>query len=114
MYYKAIIECGHLGAGKSLDTVRYFRADNPVDLFSAAARIPRAKGKSLGTGVKLLEKITREEYKKGIEETRSSLYLLTSKNRPRNGRMVSVKAAKAMTQNYAPRQSSGQAVVARW
>jgi hypothetical protein len=46
MYYRAIIECGHMGAGKSVDTVRYFRAENPVDLFSAAARIPRAKGKA--------------------------------------------------------------------
>ena len=81
MYYKAIIECGHMGAGKSLDTVRYFRAENPVDLFSVAARIPRTKGKAQGTGVKLLEKITREEYEKGRQETSSNPYLQTRKNR---------------------------------
>ena len=84
MYYKAIIECGHMGAGKAVDTVRYFRADNTVDLFSAAARIPRAKGKTLGTGVKLLEKISHEEYTRGLEETRSNPYLRTRKIRSAN------------------------------
>jgi hypothetical protein len=44
MYYRAIIECGHMGAGKSVDTVRYFRADNPGDLRSVAAGSPRPKG----------------------------------------------------------------------
>ncbi len=54
MYFKMILECGHAGAGRSLETVRYFRGESPVDMFSIAARVPRAKGKDRGTGVKLV------------------------------------------------------------
>jgi len=75
MYYRLVMENGHMGAGKSIDTVRYFMAQNPVDLFSAAARIPRAKGKGNASGVKLIEQITRDQYEQGVAMTRSNPYL---------------------------------------
>jgi hypothetical protein len=88
MYYKAIIECGHVGAGKSIDMVRYFMSDNMVDLFSAAARMPRAKGKACGTGIKLIEKISRNEYEEGRYESKSNSYLQKRKNRNRKKKPV--------------------------
>lgn len=75
MYYRLVMESGHVGAGKSIETVRYFRAENPVDLFSFAARMPRAKGKMNGKGVKLIEKISKVEYERGVEFSSRNPYL---------------------------------------
>jgi hypothetical protein len=80
MYYKLILEGGHMGAGSSMEMVRYFRAENPVDLYSMAARMPRVKGKTHGTGVKLIEKISRKEYETGRKVTRGSEYLGTRRS----------------------------------
>ncbi len=87
MYFKLILEGGHVGAGKALDTVRYFRAENTVDAFELANRVPRVKGKSLGTGVKLIQQVSIEEYREGLRKTSADPYLNTrrksrkSKNR---------------------------------
>lgn len=81
MYYKLIVENGHIGAGKSLETVRYFRGENPVDMFNIAARIPRAKGKDRGTGVKLVQSVSRDEYLQGIKQAAYDPYLKTRKKR---------------------------------
>ena len=81
MYFKMILESGHVGAGNSLETVRYFRADNPVEMFSLAARIPRTKGKARGTGVKLIQPVSREEYLAGSRQEASDPYLNRRKNR---------------------------------
>ena len=85
MYFKLILENGHVGAGKSLETVRYFRGESPVDMFSMAARIPRAKGKDRGTGVKLIQSVTRDEYIKGVQRASDDRYLETRK-RSKNSR----------------------------
>ncbi len=85
MYYRLVLENGHMGAGKSIDTVRYFRAENPVDLFSAVARIPRVKGKGSATGVKLIEPITRDQYEQGVAMTQDNPYLARRK-RKKKGR----------------------------
>jgi hypothetical protein len=81
MYYKMILENGHVGAGKSLETVRYFKGESPVDMFQFAARVPRVKGKNRGTGVKLVQSVSRDEYIKGIQQTASDRYLSTRKKR---------------------------------
>jgi hypothetical protein len=77
MYFKLILEGGHVGAGKALDTVRYFRAENTVDAFELANRVPRVKGKTLGTGVKLIQQVSIEEYREGIKRTSTDTYLNT-------------------------------------
>ncbi len=79
MYFKMILECGHVGAGRSLETVRYFRGESPVDMFSIAARVPRAKGKDRGTGVKLVQSVSRDEYIKGIQQAAGDRYLSARK-----------------------------------
>ena len=90
MYFKLILENGHVGAGKSLETVRYFRGENPVDMFNMAARIPRAKGKNRGTGVKLVESVSREEYINGIQQAADNQYLRTRKKKKYNKRKKEV------------------------
>lgn len=77
MYYKMILENGHVGAGKSLETVRYFRGDDAVDMFTMAARVPRVKGKDRCTGVKLVQPVSREEYIKGVQKAERDRYLST-------------------------------------
>ena len=77
MYYKMILENGHVGAGKSLETVRYFKGESPVDMFQFAARIPRVKGKDRGTGVKLVQPVSKEEYIKGVQKADRDRYLST-------------------------------------
>ena len=81
MFFKLILENGHVGAGNSLETVRYFRAENPVDMFTIASRMPRVKGKINGGGVKLIERVSREEYERGILENRYDPYLGTRKRK---------------------------------
>lgn len=81
MYFKLILENGHVGAGRALETVRYFRADSMVDVFGLAARLPRVKGKERGAGVKLVQPVSREEYLKGIREMSTDGYLATRKKK---------------------------------
>ncbi len=81
MYFKMVLENGHVGSGKSLETVRYFKGKSMVDMFSGATRIPRIKGKDTGTGVKLVQTITREEYIRGIQQVASDRYLSKRKKK---------------------------------
>lgn len=90
MYYKLIMESGHIGAGKSLETVRYFRGENPVDMFNIAARIPRTKGKDRGTGVKLVQSVSRDEYLEGIRQAAYNPYLNTRGKKKNNKRKKEV------------------------
>ena len=85
MYYKLILENGHIGSGKSLETVRYFKAEDPVDVFGIALRVPRVKGKDRGTGVKLVQPVSREEYIAGTWRQSVDPYLNTRKD-ARKGR----------------------------
>jgi hypothetical protein len=85
-----VIDNGHVGAGKSLETVRYFRGDSSVDMFSIAARIPRSKGKDRGTGVKLVQTVSRDEYLKGIKREVSDPFLNKKKKQKRSKRKKEV------------------------
>jgi hypothetical protein len=86
MYFKLILESGHVGAGKSLETVRYFRGESPVDMFNIAARVPRVKGKNGGTGVKMVQSVTRDEYLKGVQQASGDRYLSTRKKKKHSKR----------------------------
>ncbi len=83
MYYRLILSGGHMGAGKEMEMVRYFRSENPVELFSMAARAPRVKGKSSGAGVKLIQPVSKEEYERGLKATMDNRYLNTRKHKSR-------------------------------
>jgi len=75
MYYKVLMEGGHMGAGKSYDMCRYFSVSNIGVIFDLLGRMPRLKSKGLGSSVKLIEPISREEFKKGRSSEMTDPYL---------------------------------------
>jgi len=75
MYFKLVMEGGHVGAGKSYDMVRYFEGDDIFGVFSRAFRTPRLKKKEFGSGVKLIQEISWREYIAGKGRERKDPYL---------------------------------------
>lgn len=75
MFFKLILEGGHLGAGKSYDIVKYLRGRDIVAVLSWAFHIPRAKKKESGKGVKLIKEISKSEYLLGKMREKNDLYL---------------------------------------
>ena len=75
MYYKVLMEGGHMGAGNSYDMCRYFSVSNVGMIFDLLKRMPRLKSKGSGSSVKLIEPISREEYKIGRSSEERDPYL---------------------------------------
>ena len=75
MYYKVLMEGGHLGSGKSYDMTRYFIADSMVSIFDLLGRFPRLKTKGVSKSVKLIEPISEEEFKSGKAKESTDPYL---------------------------------------
>ena len=75
MYFKLVMEGGHVGAGKSYDMVRYFEGDDIFGVFSQSSRTPRLKKKQFGSGVKLVQEISWREYIAGKGRERKDPYL---------------------------------------
>ena len=65
MYYKILMEHGHMGAGKSLDVVRYIEADNVEILFDELKSWPGLKAKESGRPVSMVKPISRQEFEVG-------------------------------------------------
>ena len=70
MYFKLVMEAGHVGAGKSCDMVRYFEGDDIFGVLARSRRIPRLKKKESGNGIKLIKEISRREYIHGKGQER--------------------------------------------
>lgn len=71
MYYKVLMEGGHMGAGKYYNMCRYFSVSNVGVIFDLLGKMPRLKSKGVGRSVKMIEPISKEEFKKGrISEAR--------------------------------------------
>jgi ribosomal protein S24E len=66
MYYKLILETGHVGAGKSLEKVKYFQGGDILTVFEKAHSIPRVKKKEHRRGILFIQQISRWEYEKGL------------------------------------------------
>lgn len=62
MYFKVVLEGGHVGAGKSFEMVRYFEAENAIVLLKFLESYPALKFKSRGAGITLVKPISKEEY----------------------------------------------------
>jgi len=69
MYYKLIMEMGHLGAGKSLERVRYCEGEDILSVFDRAHRFPQVKRKERRRGIVFIQQISRSEYLKGLYRT---------------------------------------------
>ena len=76
MYYKVLMEGGHMGAGKSYDMCRYFSVSNVGVIFNLLKKMSRLKSKGAGRSLKLIEPITKEEYRKGRSREARDPYLV--------------------------------------
>lgn len=76
MYYKVLMEGGHMGAGKSYDMTRYLRADNLFSIFDILASMPRLKSKGVGKSVKLITPVSRDEFVRGKDGEAHDPYLM--------------------------------------
>ena len=65
MFFKLILEAGHVGAGKSFDMVRYFSGKDIMAVMDSALKTPRVKKKVGGRGIKLIKPISENEYLRG-------------------------------------------------
>jgi len=75
MYFKMVMEGGHVGAGKGCDMVRYFQGDDIFAILTRSRSIPRLKKKERGGGIKLIKEISWGEYLTGKERERRDPYL---------------------------------------
>jgi hypothetical protein len=75
MYFKLVMEAGHMGAGKSWDMVRYFEGDDIFGILARSRHIPRVKKKECGGGIKLIKEISWREYIRGKGQERKDPYL---------------------------------------
>ena len=60
MYFKVIIESGHIGPGKANETVYYVEADSTVDLF--AMMKSQLALKSKGSAITMVKPVDAQEY----------------------------------------------------
>jgi hypothetical protein len=81
MFFKLILESGHVGAGKSYDMVRYLEGRDIFSVLFTASRFPRVKKKGSRKGIKLIQEITRREYLQGRMREREDPYLNTRRRR---------------------------------
>jgi len=89
MFFKLILESGHVGAGKSYEVVRYLEGRDIFSVLYSASRFPRVKKKGTRKGIKLIQEITRWEYLRGRQRERQDPYLNTHKKKTkRNSKNV--------------------------
>lgn len=75
MYYKVLMEGGHMGAGKSYDMTRYFKADGLVSVLDILKKMPRLKAKGFSRAVKEIAAVSREEFFEGKKREDRDNYL---------------------------------------
>ncbi|UCD71025.1 MAG: hypothetical protein JSW70_08475 [Syntrophobacterales bacterium] len=75
MFFKLILEGGHLGAGKSYDIVKYLKGRDIFFVFNWAFNIPRVKKKESRKGIKLIKEISKKEYMLGKNREKRDPYL---------------------------------------
>jgi len=81
MFYKLILESGHVGAGKSYEMVRYLKGSDIFSVLFSASHFPRVKKKGNRKGIKLIQEITKTEYLQGRMRERWDPYLNTHRKR---------------------------------
>jgi hypothetical protein len=75
MYFKLVMEGGHVGAGKSYEMVRYCEGHDIFGVLAKSLRTPRLKKKVFGGGIKLIKEISWREYLTGKGSESKDPYL---------------------------------------
>jgi hypothetical protein len=81
MFFKLILEGGHVGAGKSYEVVRYLEGRDIISVLFSASHFPRVKKKRSRKGIKLIQEITQREYLQGRRREREDPYLNTHRRK---------------------------------
>lgn len=68
MYFKVLMEMGHLGAGGAYEIVRYFEAEDALVLLTDLENYPGLKSKDLGTGIKLIQAVSKDDFEEWKKE----------------------------------------------
>ena len=76
MYYKVLMEGGHMGAGKSYDMKRYFQADSLISILDTLKKMPRLKVKGFSRSVKEISTVSRDEFCQGKNMEGRDNYLM--------------------------------------
>jgi hypothetical protein len=76
MFFKLVMEGGHVGAGKSYEMVRYFEGDDIFYVFAKALRTPRLKKKECAAGIKFVKQVSKREYVHGKRKESKDPYLI--------------------------------------
>ena len=75
MYFKLVMEGGHVGAGKSYEMVRYFEGNDIFGVLARSRFVPRLKKKEFGNGIKFIKEISWREYLTGKGREKRDPYL---------------------------------------
>ena len=76
MFFKLVMDGGHVGAGKSYEMVRYFEGDDIFCVLGRALHTPRLKKKEFAVGIKFIKQVSKKEYFRGKREERKDSYLI--------------------------------------
>ena len=64
MYFKVVIESGHVGAGKSGQDVCYMEADSADDLLAMIKDYPALKSKESFGAISMVTPVDKQEYER--------------------------------------------------
>ncbi len=81
MFFKLILESGHVGAGKSYEMVRYLKGRDIFSVLFSASHFPRVKKKGSRKSIKMIQEITKTEYHQGRMRERGDPYLNTHRRK---------------------------------
>jgi len=84
MFFKVVMDGGHMGSGKSYEFVRYFEAEDAMDLFDLLRAFPGLKNKDSASGIKLVKAIDEDEFERGKLAEKKDPYYSRDSKRSRN------------------------------
>jgi len=84
MFFKVVMEGGHMGSGKSCEFVRYFEAEDAMDLFGLLRSFPGLKNKDSASGIRMVKAIDEEEFERGQSAEQEDPYYSRGSRRSRN------------------------------
>lgn len=84
MFFKVVMDGGHMGSGKSCEFVRYFEAEDAMDLFELLRAFPGLKNKDSASGIRLVQAIDEDEFERGKVAEKEDPYYSRFSKRSRN------------------------------
>ena len=73
MYYKVVIEAGHMRAEDNFQITRFVEAENSVSLFEMLEETPGLMTEELGYAVTMVKAVSQEEFEAGLIAEESEL-----------------------------------------